>query len=170
MHRVECVRKLRTHNRREREGVRQSITRLTSWDKNHHNFYYQLTTWTHGTTTTTTTIRCRAEPSQAKQPYSSRSVAIACVSCLASPLPSSTLPDSLLAHAYAKCAACARARQNNNKADTHTRSKKKKKKTIRKQVIALMDLLSASPTPSRFLDSLSLSIPLHRPTPCQSRM
>lgn len=169
MHRVECVRKLRTHNRREREGVRQSITRLTSWDKNHHNFYYQLTTWTHGTTTTT--IRCRAEPSQAKQPYSSRSVAIACVSCLASPRPSS-FPLCLHTPTPSVLHVRERDKTTTKQTHTHTRSKKKKKKkkTIRKQVIALMDLLSASPTPSRFLDSLSLSIPLHRPTPCQSRM
>lgn len=70
-------------------------------------------------------------------------------------LPLSSLPPfSLLAHAYANCSHV-RERDKTTTKQTHIRSiRSNNNNAIRKQVIALMDLLSASPTPSN-----SLSLP-----------
>lgn len=93
---------------------------MTSWDKNHHNFYYQLTTWTHATTTTTTlqTDPIRPEPSRRD---------CVCLCLLFSPCTSLLSRSSLSpCTRLRQLCACAGARQNNNKADTHTQHKKQR--------------------------------------------
>lgn len=171
----ECVRKLRTHSRgRERHGEsekeRQSITRLTSWDKNHHNFYYQLTTWTHGTTTTTATIRCRPEPSRAAMQWL-ESIRCDCVCLCLQPLPLYTLPPSLPLSACTRLRQlrCMRESETKQQQSRHTHAARRgnsNNNTIRKRVIALMDLLIASLTPSLASSTaLALPLPLHLPQP-----
>lgn len=103
--------------------------------------------------------RCRPIRPEPSRGEASRSDAIACVSVYSAP-PLSLPLLTLLAHAYANCSHV-RERDKTTTKQTHIRSiRSNNNNAIRKQVIALMDLLSASPTPSN-----SLSLP---PSPSPS--